>query len=145
MLVGYTTGVFDLFHSGHLNILKRAKANCDYLIVGVSTDELVSSYKDKSPIVSFHERFEIIQAIKYVDKVVPQESMDKLVAWEKLKFNLHFHGNDWKDSTYYNELQKKFNKVGVKQIYFPYTKGTSTSYLKEKIYNVVFTENKKTV
>lgn len=137
MKVGYTTGVFDLFHSGHLNILRRSKAHCDFLIVGVSTDELVMSYKGINPIVSFSERLEIIEAIKYVDKAIPQTSMDKLKAWKELKFNIHFHGNDWQSSDYYKDLDQKFGNVGVEQMYFPYTKGTSTSQLKDKIFNLV--------
>ena len=97
--IGYTTGVFDLFHIGHLNILKRAKEQCDYLIVGVSTDELVKLYKNKTPVIPFNERVAIVEAIKYVDKVVTQTSMDKLVAWNELHFDAMFHGDDWKNST----------------------------------------------
>ena len=94
MVIGYTTGVFDMFHIGHLNILRRAKEQCDYLIVGVSTDELVKSYKNKTPVIPFEERKAIIEAIKYVDKVVPQTSMDKFSAWQELKYNVIFHGDD---------------------------------------------------
>ena len=86
MIVGYTTGVFDLFHIGHLNILRRAKEKCDKLIVGVTTDELLQVYKNKSPIIPFDERISIVKSIKYVDEVVPQEDMDKMSHWEKLKF-----------------------------------------------------------
>ena len=89
--VGYTTGVFDMFRIGHLNILKRAKEMCDYLIVGVSTDETVESYKHKTPVIKFEERFAIVESIKYVDKVVPQTSMNKMDAYEELKFNVLFH------------------------------------------------------
>ena len=92
--IGYTTGVYDMFHIGHLNVLKRAKELCEYLIVGVSTDELVESYKHKKPIIPFEERAEIVKAIRYVDEVVPQTSMDKLQAWEKLRFEAMFHGSD---------------------------------------------------
>lgn len=127
--VGYTTGVFDLFHIGHLNILKKAKEQCEYLIVGVSTDELVQGYKNKTPVISFEERIAIVEAIKYVDKVVSQTSMDKFGAWEKLKFNAIFHGNDWKNSKMYNEIERRFDDVGVEMVYFPYTKGTSSTIL----------------
>ena len=88
MIVGYTTGVFDLFHVGHLNILRRAKKNCDRLVVGVTTDELLKTYKNKNPIIPFEERLEIVRSIKYVDEVLPQENMDKISQWEKLKFDV---------------------------------------------------------
>lgn len=104
--VGYTTGVFDLFHIGHLNILKNAKARCDFLIVGVSTDELVLSYKFKTPVIPFHERLEIVKAVRYVDKVVPQVTMDKLDAWKKYHFDVVFHGSDWKGSELYEDIEK---------------------------------------
>ena len=135
--IGYTTGVYDLFHIGHLNILKKAKEQCDYLIVGVSTDELVENYKHKTPVIPFEERMAIIEAIKYVDKVVPQTTMDKYAAWEKEKFNVIFHGDDWKNSDMYNEMEKKLRAVGVDFVYFPYTQNTSstmlTQYIKSKI------------
>ena len=92
--VGYTTGVYDLFHIGHLNILKKAKEQCDYLIVGVSTDELTYSYKNKFPIIPFSERVQIVEAIKYVDKVIPQTNMNKFEAWENYRFDVMFHGDD---------------------------------------------------
>lgn len=131
--IGYTTGVFDLFHIGHLNILKKSKEKCDYLIVGVSTDELVASYKNKIPVVPFEERIKIVESIKYVDKVVVQDSMDKFKAWEKYKFDVIFHGDDWKGSSMYSDIEKKFASVGVDMIYFPYTQGTSSTILREKI------------
>ena len=93
-IVGYTTGVFDMFHVGHLNILKRAKEQCDYLIVGVSTDELCESYKHKKPIVPFEERKAIIESIRYVDQVVPQLNRDNFAAWEKYHFDKLFVGNE---------------------------------------------------
>lgn len=132
--VGYTTGVFDLFHIGHLNILKQAKQYCEYLVVGVSTDEVVESYKKKRPIIPFNERVAIIEAIKYVDLVVPQISMDKLEAWQTIKFDVLFHGDDWKNSEMYNEIEMNFKKVGVDLIYFPYTKGTSSTLLAQILY-----------
>ena len=133
--VGYTTGVFDLFHIGHLNILKRAKEQCEHLIVGVSTDENVQSYKHKTPVIPFEERIAIVEALKYVDEVVPQTSMDKFAAWEKLKFEAIFHGDDWKGSKMYNEIEKKFNDVGVEMVFFPYTKGTSSTILADILAN----------
>ena len=111
--IGYTTGVFDMFHIGHLNILKNAKRMCDYLIVGVSTDELVQQYKGKTPIVRFDERLEIVKAIRYVDKAVPQTTMNKMEAWNELKFDALFHGSDWKGSDMYNQIVDEFKKVGV--------------------------------
>jgi glycerol-3-phosphate cytidylyltransferase len=127
--VGYTTGVFDLFHIGHLNILKKAKEQCEYLIVGVSTDENVLNYKKKTPVIPFEERIAIVEALKYVDEVVPQTNMDKYQAWEKIKFEAIFHGDDWKGSKMYSEIERKFNEVGVDMVYFPYTKGTSSTIL----------------
>lgn len=131
--LGYTTGVFDLFHIGHLNILKKAKKHCDYLIVGVTTDEVVQTYKNKIPVIPFSERKEIVGAIKYVDKVVPQLSMDKFVAWESLHFNVLFHGDDWKGSDMYNETESNLKKQGVEFVYFPYTKKISSTEIRMKL------------
>lgn len=127
--VGYTTGVYDLFHIGHLNILKRAKEQCEYLIVGVTTDELVS-YKNKKAIIPHNERMAIIESIKYVDKTVPQENMDKMEAWEKYKFDVMFVGSDWKGTEKWNEFERQFNAIGVDIVYFPYTEGTSSTKLR---------------
>lgn len=131
--IGYTTGVFDLFHIGHLNILKRAKAQCEYLIVGVSTDELVESYKHKTPVIPFEERSAIVEAIKYVDKVVVQESMDKFSAWEKLRFNVVFHGDDWKNSNMYDRYIDQFKKVGVDVVFLPHTDGVSSTQIAQRL------------
>ena len=133
--VGYTTGVFDMFHIGHLNILKRAKEQCEYLIVGVSTDEVVESYKKKTPVIPFEERCAIVSAIKYVDEVVPQTSMDKMEAFKKLKFNAMFHGSDWKGSDMYNKIVDEFKKVGVDVVLLPQTEGISSTTIKEKMNN----------
>ena len=133
MIVGYTTGVFDMFHVGHLNLLARAREQCDRLIVGVSTDDVVLDYKGHAPIVPYAERVAIVKAIRYVDEVVPQTSMDKFAAWEKLRFNRLFHGNDWKGSAMYNEVEAKLKAVGVEVVYFPYTQGTSSTLLAERL------------
>lgn len=132
-VVGYTTGVFDMFHIGHLNILRKAKEKCDYLIVGVSTDELCSSYKGKLPIIPFGERKAIVEAIKYVDEVRPQEDRDKFAAWQRIGFDIMFVGDDWKGKPLFAELEKRFLDVGVTIEYFPYTQGTSSTILREKI------------
>lgn len=136
--IGYTTGVYDMFHIGHLNLLKRAKEQCDFLIVGVTTDELVS-YKNTKTIIPHDERMEIIGCVKYVDKVVSQKNMNKMDAWEKYKFDVMFVGSDWKGTDTWNEFEKQFSKVGVDIVYFPYTKGTSSTKLRsvlDKINNL---------
>lgn len=131
--IGYTTGVFDLFHIGHLNILKRAKERCEYLIVGVSTDDCVQGYKHKMPVIPFEERKAIVEAIKYVDKVVPQVTMNKIDAWRKLKFNVIFHGDDWKGTALYDKYIAEFAEIGVDMVFLPYTQGTSSTELEKKI------------
>lgn len=128
MIIGYTSGVFDLFHIGHLNLLKNAKAMCDRLVVGVTTDELVS-YKFKKAVIPFPERMEIVRSIKYVDAVIPQNSMNKMEVWEKLKYNVMFVGDDWFKNERWKEYEEQFIKIGVRIIYFPYTQGTSSTIL----------------
>ncbi len=130
--IGYTTGVFDMFHIGHLNILRRAKEQCDHLIVGVSTDEVVESYKNHKPVISYNDRAAIVASCRYVDEVVPQTSMDKFIAWEKLKFDVMFHGNEWKGTELYNEYERRFADVDVKIVYLPHTEGISSTILREK-------------
>ena len=132
MVIGYTAGVFDLFHVGHLNMLKNAKSMCDRLIVGVTTDELVS-YKNKRAVIPLDERMEIVRNIKCVDAVIPQESMDKFEMWKKLKFDVMFVGDDWYDSDKWNEYEEQFKAVGVKIVYFPYYKGTSSTLINETL------------
>ena len=131
--IGYATGVFDLFHVGHLNILRRAKLECDFLIVGISTDELVMDLKGRKPIIPFDERLEIVQNIKCVDEVVPETTTDKMVAWNNLKFDVTFKGDDWKGSEKWNQLEKEFASRNVEVIYFPYTTHTSSTKLREVI------------
>lgn len=134
--VGYTTGVFDMFHIGHLNILKRAKELCDYLIVGVSTDEVVENYKHKTPIIPFRERIAIVGELKCVDKTVPQTSMDKMEAWKELHFDALFHGSDWKGSDMYNKMIAEFADVGVDVVFLPHTEGVSSTLLSEVLYKM---------
>ena len=132
MVIGYTTGVYDLFHIGHLNLLKNAKGLCDKLIVGVTVDELVA-YKSKRAVIPFEERLEIVRSIKYVDAAIPQETLDKFAVWEKLKFDILFVGDDWYKSERWQEMEEKFKRVGVKVVYFPYTKGTSSTLINQTL------------
>lgn len=132
MIIGYTTGVFDLFHIGHLNMLKNAKAMCDKLIVGVTVDELVA-YKHKKAVIPFEERLEIVRNINCVDVAVPQRTMNKFEAWEKLRFDLMFVGDDWYGTDKWRHLEDQFGEIGVRIIYFPYTKGTSSTLINETL------------
>jgi glycerol-3-phosphate cytidylyltransferase len=122
-----------MFHIGHLNILRKAKQNCDYLVVGVSTDELVQAEKHKSPIIPFSERCSIVEAIKYVDEVVPQENKNKFEAWRKYHFDKMFVGSDWKGTPQWNEYERQFATVGVEIVYFDHTDGISSSILRDKL------------
>lgn len=133
MIIGYTTGVFDMFHIGHLNILRRAKAQCDYLIVGVSTDEVVQSYKNKTPIIPYEQRAAIVEAIKYVDEVVPQVTMDKVEFLRVRHFDIMFHGDEWKGTELYNKYEEEFARYGARIEYLDHTDGISSSMLREKI------------
>lgn len=133
MIIGYTTGVFDMFHIGHLNILKRAKEQCDYLIVGVTTDELCYARKQKYPVICEKERMEIVGSIRYVDKVVPQINMDKLEAVKELGANVVFVGSDWKGTDAWNQYEKDFAQVGCSVVYLDHTDGISSSLLLEKL------------
>ena len=123
-----------MFHIGHLNLIKGAKEQCDFLIVGVTTDEL-ALYKNKAPIIPYEERSQIVAALRYVDKVVPQETMDKMQAYNKYKFDVVFVGDDWKNTDKWNKIEEDFKKVNVDVVYFPYTKGTSSTILREKLLN----------
>tara|TARA_Y100000389_G_C17020627_1_gene298614 strand:+ start:36 stop:467 length:432 start_codon:yes stop_codon:yes gene_type:complete len=139
IIIGYTTGVFDLFHVGHVRILKKAKSLCDKLIVGVSTDTVVKRYKNKKPIIPYSERVEVIKNSKYVDMVVPQNTLDKFISWKKLKYDIILVGDDWYASKKWRILDKKFEELGVKIIYLPYTKKTSST----KINNILHQHRKK--
>lgn len=132
MVIGYTTGVFDLFHVGHVNVLRNAKAMCDKLIVGVTVDELVA-YKNKRAIIPFEERIDIVRACKYVDLAVPQDTMDKLDAWNRYKFDVMFVGDDWYKSDKWEEIDNMFAQRSVRIIYFPYTKTTSSTLINETL------------
>ena len=133
MVIGYTTGVYDMFHVGHLNILRRAKEQCDFLIVGVSTDELVQKEKNKTPIINFKDRCKIVEAIKYVDAVVPQVDKNKFAAWEKHRFHKMFVGSDWQGTEAWNRFEEQFKPLGVEIVYLSHTDGISSTLLRERI------------
>lgn len=133
MVIGYTTGVFDMFHIGHLNILRRAKEQCDYLIVGVTTDELCFKRKQKYPIICEADRMAIVQAIRYVDKVVPQIDMDKIRPVKENGVSVVFVGSDWKGTEAWNNYEKEFAKEGCKVVYLSHTDGISSTILRERI------------
>lgn len=132
-IIGYTTGVFDMFHIGHLNILKGAREHCDYLIVGVSTDELVQAEKNKRPVIPYEERAAIIEALRVVDRVVPQYNKNKMIAWQKYHFDKMFVGSDWKGTVAWNTFEEEFKPLGVEIVYLPHTDGISSTKLTKVI------------
>lgn len=132
MITGYTTGVYDLFHIGHLNLLKNAKGMCDKLVVGVTVDELVA-YKGKKALIPFEDRIEIVRSCKYVDAAVPQYSMDKLDACKKLKATILFVGDDWYGTDKWKEYEQTFTEEGIQIVYFPYTQGTSSTQIRKAL------------
>ena len=135
MIIGYTTGVFDLFHIGHLNLLKNAKGMCDKLIVGVTVDELVR-YKGKEAMIPFEDRIEIVRACKYVDAAVPQYDMDKLKICKELGASMLFVGDDWYATEKWEKYEEHFEEEGIKIVYFPYTRGVSSTRITEALNKV---------
>lgn len=135
MVIGYTTGVYDLFHIGHLNLLKNAKGMCDKLVVGVTVDELVL-YKGKKAMIPFEDRIEIVRSIKYVDAAVPQYDMDKLSACKKIGASILFVGDDWYGSDKWQEYEEAFKKEGIRIVYFPYTRGVSSTKITQALKQV---------
>ena len=122
-----------MFHIGHLNLINNARRQCDYLIVGVNSDELVKSYKNKVAVVPFEERAEIISSIKGVDEVLRIDTLDKLDAWNRRRYDLLFIGSDWKGNDRWSETEKIMGEHGVRVIYLPYTQGTTSTLLREKL------------
>ena len=134
--IGYTCGVFDMFHVGHLNLLEKCKSMCDYLIVGVCNDDYVRNIKHEEPVYSEQDRVRILEALKVVDRaelVTIEETNDKILAIEKFHFDVLFSGDDWKGSERYQKTEEQFKKYGAFIEYFPYTQGISTTQIKEKI------------
>lgn len=131
--IGYTTGVYDMFHIGHLNILRRAKEQCEMLIVGVTTDALCYSRKKKYPIINQEERKAIVEAIRYVDKVIYQTDMEKIKPVLEVGADVVFVGSDWKGTEAWNKYEQQFAEIGCKVVYLNHTDGISSSLLREKI------------
>jgi glycerol-3-phosphate cytidylyltransferase len=135
-IIGYTTGVYDMFHIGHLRLLKRAKNHCDYLIVGVSTDELVEEYKGKSPVIPFQDRLEIVQAVRYVDEVIVQSHRDKYKQFKDVGYDVLFVGDDWKGHPVWVDLESKLQNDGARVEYFSYTEQVSSTKFTEVLNDI---------
>ena len=133
MIIGYTQGTYDMFHIGHLNLIRNAKAQCDYLIVGVNSDELVRDYKQKKTIVPLHERMDIIGSIRYVDQVVACDTLDKIANQKKFHFQKIFIGDDWKGNERWKKTEIEMKSLGAEVVYLPHTEGTSSTMLREKL------------
>ena len=131
--VGYTDGVYDLFHVGHLNMIETAKAHCEYLVVGVHGDAVVEEYKHKRPIINENDRKRILQSIKGVDRVEINRFRDKMKLWELYHFDVIFIGDDWKGTERWINFEKELKKINVDVVYVPYTKGISTTEIRQKI------------
>ena len=134
--IGYAPGAFDLFHIGHLNLLRRAKEHCDYLIAGVVADEVLIAHKRVVPVVPLMERLEIVRNVRFVDAAYAATTNDKIQIWKRLKFNILFKGNDWQGTEKGIRLEQDFAAIGVKVIYFPYTLSTSSSALRKTLRNI---------
>lgn len=135
MVIGYTAGVFDLFHIGHINLLKNARGMCDKLIVGVTVDDLVA-YKGKKALIPFEDRIEIVRSCKYVDAAVPQYDMDKLKTCKKLGADILFVGDDWYGTEKWRQYEEEFNKENIAIVYFPYTRGVSSTIISDALKTV---------
>lgn len=131
--IGFTVGTFDLFHIGHLNLFKQAKEHCDYLIVGVNTDEWVLKCKNRPTVISYDDRAAIIAGCRYVDEVVPNDTKSKLELWNKYHFDIAFIGDDWKGTPVWDKIEAELKTVGCKTIYIPYTSGISTTEIRQKL------------
>lgn len=132
-VIGFTAGTFDMFHIGHLNLLRNARSRCDYLIVGVNSDRLVEEYKGKKAVVPLEERMEIIRELRCVDEVIRIDSLNKEISWKQKHYNLLFIGDDWKGNPRWEQTEIQMAEYGVKVIYLPHTDGTTSTLLREKL------------
>ena len=133
MIIGYTQGTYDMFHIGHLNLIKNAKNHCDYLIVGVNSDDLVETYKNKKTIIPIEERVAIIEELKSVDKVIICDTLDKTSIAKEMNINKIFIGDDWKGNPRWEKTKKEMKEIGVEVVFLPHTDGTSSTMLREKL------------
>jgi glycerol-3-phosphate cytidylyltransferase len=134
--IGYVPGVFDLFHVGHLNILRNSRQRCDWLVAGVVTDEAVERIKGYRPMVPFEERFEIVASSRYVDEAIADHSSDKRLAWSERHFHVLFKGSDWEGSAKAQELESRLAEVNARVVYLPYTEQTSSTMLRDALYRI---------
>ncbi|AIV47057.1 cytidyltransferase-like domain protein [Burkholderia pseudomallei TSV 25] len=134
--IGYAPGAYDLFHVGHLNLLKQAKEHCDFLIAGVVADDVLIKHKGVKPVVPLAERLEIVRHVRYVDAAHPAFTNDKVEIWKDLRFNVMFKGDDWKGTEKGLQLERAFGELGVEIVYFPYGKITSSSALRRTLKNI---------
>lgn len=141
--IGYAPGAYDLFHIGHLNLLRRAKERCDYLIAGVVADDILIKYKGVTPVIPLAERLEIVRNIRCVDAAHAAMTNDKVEIWKDLRFNVIFKGDDWRGTEKGNKLERDFAAVGVEVVYFPYTLSTSSSALRKTLQNIDALANQK--
>lgn len=137
-IVGFTAGTFDMFHIGHLNLIKNAKARCDYLIVGVNSDQLVKEYKKKEVIIPLEERMEIIRSLRFVDEVMRIDSLDKKISWNKRHYHILFIGDDWKGNPRWEATAREMARYGVETVFLPHTEGTNSTLLRDKLNDYPF-------
>ncbi|MFJ8012741.1 adenylyltransferase/cytidyltransferase family protein [Streptomyces sp. NPDC096339] len=135
-IIGYASGVFDLFHVGHVNLLRQARAHCDHLVAGVLLDE-VATHKGLPPVVPFQERLEIVRAVRYVDEAVADTTLDKRDAWQRVGFHRLFKGDDWRGTELGARWEREFAAVGVEVVYLPYTADVSTTALRQELQRLV--------
>ncbi len=131
--LGYTQGVYDMFHVGHLNLIKKASEQCERLLVGINSDELVKKYKHKEPVVSQINRLVIVESLKYVDMCYVVDTLDKVRVWEKLHFDAIFIGDDWKGDLRWKKTKDDLESLGVDTVFLPYTKDISSTILRSKV------------
>lgn len=134
--IGYAPGAYDLFHIGHLNLLRRAREQCDHLIVGVASDEVLIRHKGVTPVIPLAERLEIVRNVRCVDAAHAAMTNDKVEIWKDLRFNVLFKGNDWQGTEKGDQLEREFGALGVEVVYLPYTLSTSSSALRRKLQNL---------